>query len=192
MKKTKNLGKLKYLGGQVQHCRLHFVSVGHRLACNTIANLSGGQLGWNVGIVSIPPDTYSAAATFVSFVSQRLLWPSLLCLSRNTICRDHPPHIYPDHPVASWPHSPYQPLINGWMVCHGNCHQHQRSKVEQYRDAKSIWIRHRCQFGHNKLAPGLHRIWVLLICDKTLQNIKRNISKALVSLSHLFLHTAIC
>ena len=99
----------------MQHCRLHFVSVGHRLACITIANLSGGQLGLNVGIVSIPPDTYSTAATFVSFVSQRLLlWPSLLCLSRNTICRDHPPHIYPDHPVASWPHSPYQPLINGW------------------------------------------------------------------------------
>ena len=114
-KRLEILGSSNTYMRQVQHCRLLFVSVGHRLACNTIANLSGGQLGLNVGIVSIPPDTYSAAATFVSFVSQRLLlWPSLLCLSRNTICRDHPPHIYPDHPVASWPHSPYQPLINGW------------------------------------------------------------------------------
>ena len=84
MKKTRNPGQLKHLARQVQRCRLLFVSVRHRLACITIANWSGGQLGLNVGIVSIPPDTYSAAATFVSFVSQRLLlWPSP-CVSRET------------------------------------------------------------------------------------------------------------
>ena len=41
-------------------------------SCMCVANLSEGQLSLNVGIISIPPDTYSTA-TFVSFVSQRLL-----------------------------------------------------------------------------------------------------------------------
>ena len=90
-KRFKILGSSNTFGRcNVVDCSLF--SVRHRLACTTIANLSEGQLSLNVGIISIPPDTYSAA-TFVSFVSQRLLL-AFLPVSRSTICRDHPPNIF--------------------------------------------------------------------------------------------------